>query len=325
MSIRRADIVPGKPLFFATTMSFARIGRRSARRKPHGAADQNRRKSRPSCEPGRNEHLSSGVDPDAVRPRPFAKRHVPRSHADVERGAGRAAQGDRRNGVQKEATGVRILSEPIISPSLAQPARTLLRHLPQANWHVYEPIHRDAALQGTQLGLRPGCQHYYDFRQADVVLSLDDDFLSCRPASLRDVPTSCLAARTHDGRSGDAGTDEPPVRRGDRGDHHWRQGRPPARTPRARNRRLCSPRRHETWSCRRRKHFEPARKVGIGGRQRSPTASGPLPGHGGRSAAPGRSSAGPCDQRRLGNVGKTVFYTEPIEDRPEDQTSLCSN
>ena len=33
------DIVPGKPLFFATTMAFAGDGRRPARGKPHGPPD----------------------------------------------------------------------------------------------------------------------------------------------------------------------------------------------------------------------------------------------------------------------------------------------
>ena len=65
------EIVPGKPLFFATTMTLGGVGRRPAGRKPHGPADQDRRQSRSSGQP-RATDLSSGVGPDAVRSRPLA-------------------------------------------------------------------------------------------------------------------------------------------------------------------------------------------------------------------------------------------------------------
>ncbi len=82
---------------------------------------------------------------------------------------------------------MRILSEPILSPSLAQTREAFAKAMPQAKWHIYEPVHRDAALQGTRLAFGQDLNCYYDFRKADVVLSLDEDFLSCRPGHLRSV------------------------------------------------------------------------------------------------------------------------------------------
>ncbi len=93
----------------------------------------------------------------------------------------------------KGGEGVRILSEPITSPSLAQAREKFAKAFPQAKWHAYEPIHRDGALQGSRLAFGQDVNYHYDFTQADVVLSFDEDFLSSRPGHLRRSPTSCLA------------------------------------------------------------------------------------------------------------------------------------
>ena len=43
----------------------------------------------------------------------------------------------------------------------------------------------------------------------------------------------------------------------------------------------------------------------------------------GRAPAGDRARAGARDERALGNVGKTVFYTDPIEANPVDQLASC--
>ena len=59
------------------------------------------------------------------------------------------------------------------------------RDFPEAKWHVYEPIYRDAARQGTRMAFGEDVDAVYDFTKADVVLSLDADFLQCGPGTLR--------------------------------------------------------------------------------------------------------------------------------------------
>jgi molybdopterin-containing oxidoreductase family iron-sulfur binding subunit len=86
---------------------------------------------------------------------------------------------------QHRGAGLRLLTETIVSPTLARQLETLLKDLPEAKWHVYEPIHRDMAWRGAQMAFGEPVNPVYDFRKADVVLSLDADFLQCSPGSLR--------------------------------------------------------------------------------------------------------------------------------------------
>ena len=58
-------------------------------------------------------------------------------------------------------------------PHARASAAKLDEGLPQAKWHVYEPVHRDAAAKGTRLAFGEPLQIHYDFKKADVVLSLD--------------------------------------------------------------------------------------------------------------------------------------------------------
>ena len=47
--------------------------------------------------------------------------------------------------------GLRILTETVTSPTLAAQLQAMLRRLPNARWHKYEPINRDAIYDGTRL------------------------------------------------------------------------------------------------------------------------------------------------------------------------------
>ncbi len=48
---------------------------------------------------------------------------------------------------------------------------------PQAKWHVYEPVNRDNVLEGAKLAFGQPVETRYDFTKADVIVSLDADFL----------------------------------------------------------------------------------------------------------------------------------------------------
>ncbi|MGA9073881.1 MAG: molybdopterin oxidoreductase, partial [Candidatus Sulfotelmatobacter sp.] len=48
---------------------------------------------------------------------------------------------------------------------------------PQAKWHVYEPVNRDNVLEGAKLAFGQPVETRYDFEKADVIVSLDADFL----------------------------------------------------------------------------------------------------------------------------------------------------
>ncbi len=81
--------------------------------------------------------------------------------------------------VQKSmaGSGVRILTQTVSSPTLAAQIRSYLEKNPQAKWHVYEPINRDNVYEGAKLAFGEPVETRYDLSKADVIVSLDADFL----------------------------------------------------------------------------------------------------------------------------------------------------
>jgi molybdopterin-containing oxidoreductase family iron-sulfur binding subunit len=81
--------------------------------------------------------------------------------------------------VQKSLAGggVRILTQTVSSPTLAAQIRDYLEKNPQAKWHVYEPINRDNVYEGAKLAFGEPVETRYDLSKADVIVSLDADFL----------------------------------------------------------------------------------------------------------------------------------------------------
>jgi len=84
-----------------------------------------------------------------------------------------------------EGKGIRFLTEPIISPTLGRQMRELLAAFPQARWHQYEPANRDNARAGAMAAFGQPVNTTYRFDLAQRILALDCDFLSCLPGSLR--------------------------------------------------------------------------------------------------------------------------------------------
>ncbi|MBZ5707490.1 MAG: 4Fe-4S dicluster domain-containing protein, partial [Acidobacteriia bacterium] len=81
--------------------------------------------------------------------------------------------------VQKalQGQGIRILTQTVSSPTLADQLRNLLKIYPQAKWHVYEPINRDNVYAGAQMAFGQPVETQYKLENADVIVSLDADFL----------------------------------------------------------------------------------------------------------------------------------------------------
>src|SRR5712692_1620905 len=85
----------------------------------------------------------------------------------------------------KKGAGLRFLTETITSPSLAAQMKSILTDFPEAKWHQYEPANRDNARAGAVMAFGQPVNTIYDFSKADRILSLGSDFLACQPGSLR--------------------------------------------------------------------------------------------------------------------------------------------
>jgi molybdopterin-containing oxidoreductase family iron-sulfur binding subunit len=81
--------------------------------------------------------------------------------------------------------GLRILTGNIVSPTLADQITAQLEEFPEARWHQYEAISHDNALQGSRLAFGADLAASYRIDRADVILSLDADFLAEGPEHLR--------------------------------------------------------------------------------------------------------------------------------------------
>jgi molybdopterin-containing oxidoreductase family iron-sulfur binding subunit len=187
------EIVPGKPLFFATAMPLAGYASGLLVESHEG------RPTKIEGNPGHpvNRGATDGFaqasilglyDPDRSTSltylgeiRPWGA-FLTAAKAAVE---ARRAQG---------GAGVRLLTGAITSPTLGAQIRSLMAELPALRWHQWEPAGRDQARAGAVLAFGEPVETHYQLGQAAVILSLDADFLACGPASLR------LAREFADGR-----------------------------------------------------------------------------------------------------------------------------
>jgi len=81
--------------------------------------------------------------------------------------------------------GLRFLTETVTSPTLAAQLRGLLKKFPQAKWHSFDPISRDNVHEGARLAFGELVETHYRFDRAEIILSLESDFLFTHPQRLR--------------------------------------------------------------------------------------------------------------------------------------------
>ncbi len=81
--------------------------------------------------------------------------------------------------------GFRILTGIITSPTLAAQIQSLLAIYPQAKWHQWEPAVGDGTREGAKLAFGRYVNTVYHAEKAEVILSLDADFLGSGPGHIR--------------------------------------------------------------------------------------------------------------------------------------------
>ena len=86
---------------------------------------------------------------------------------------------------ERDGGGLFILGGSNGSPTFNTLKSRLLSELPAAKWFEFEAISRDNERGGTRLAFGRALRTQLDFTHADVVLSLDDDFLLNHPAMVR--------------------------------------------------------------------------------------------------------------------------------------------
>ena len=187
------EIIPGRPLFFATAIPEAGVAMPVIVESHMG---------RPTKIEGNPEHSASLGATDARTQAAILTLYDPdRAQTITYRGDVRpwggflgAMQLAMTAQRSKQGAGLRILTGTITSPTLADQLSALLRELPGAKWHQWEPAGRIA----------PREELLYRFDRADVVVSLDADFLGCGPGHVRYARDFALRRKV--------GGDRPPLR-----------------------------------------------------------------------------------------------------------------
>ncbi len=76
-----------------------------------------------------------------------------------------------------KGAGLAVLGESFVSPTLARLQNEFRKNFPQARWVTYEPLGDENIYEGIKIAAGKGYQPVYQFGKADVILSLDSDFL----------------------------------------------------------------------------------------------------------------------------------------------------
>ena len=95
-----------------------------------------------------------------------------------------AAQNLSTNVKATNGAGFRILSGAVTSPTLISQIRKLLVLYPEAKWYQWEPAAGDGARDGAKLVFGRAVNTVYEVDKANVIVSLDADFLAYGPGHI---------------------------------------------------------------------------------------------------------------------------------------------
>ena len=312
------DLIPGRPLFYATATTLNGVAQGVLAESHEG---------RPTKIEGNPEHPATLGACDI-----FSQASVLQLY-DPDRAQAVTFQGEIRGWNNfmdallemlagqkaKNGAGIRILTETVTSPTLAGQIRAIQKLYPAAKWHQWEPAGPHSARAGALQTFNQPVNTWYNLEQANVVVSLDSDFLASGPASLRYARQFSKRRRvTESGApmnrlyvvepmptpTGAKADHRLPLRAGDIEDFAWAI---------AVNLRVAAGAR-------------PSDNGDI--KAWAPPVADDLMHNRGASLV----IAGECQppivhalahviNDFLGNVGKTVFYTDPIEANPVDQVA----
>jgi molybdopterin-containing oxidoreductase family iron-sulfur binding subunit len=176
-------LVPGQPMFYATAMTLGGVATGLLVESHEG---------RPTKVEGNPQHPSSlgaadvfsqasilGIyDPDRAR----SLTNVGDTSSWAAFMAAMRASAVAQRPIQ--GAGIRILSETIGSPTLGAQLKDFLARFPSAKWHQWEPSGRNNARVGAKQAFGEFVDAQYHIDKADVILSIDADFLCNWPGSL---------------------------------------------------------------------------------------------------------------------------------------------
>ncbi len=171
------EVILGKPLFFASAMPFGAYGSPVLVESHEG---------RPTKIEGNPEHPAGLGASDVFSQASILDMYDPdRSQTITYVGELRtwsdyvvALKGALNTQKALQGAGLRILSSPTSSPAMGSLMEQVQAAFPQSKWVQWEPVNRDNVRAGSQLAFGQYVETRYNLDKADIILSLDGDFIS---------------------------------------------------------------------------------------------------------------------------------------------------
>lgn len=175
--VPQEDILPGKPLYYATSMT---LGARAV-----GLLAECY-EGRPIKIEGNPEHPASLGATDVFAQASLLQLYDPdRSQSINFRGNLGTWEGfstELRAAIEQNrvdgGAGIRFLTETIVSPTVISQFNQILQEMPNARWYQYQPVNQDNAMAGAIMALGAPVNTVLNLDQADRVLSLGNDLFS---------------------------------------------------------------------------------------------------------------------------------------------------
>ncbi len=168
------EIIPGKPLFFATSAVLGGMATGVLLETHQG---------RPTRIEGNPKHPASLGASDIKTQASILELYNPDRSIYVRNdGAIRSwdefmAAVETANVFADGGAGMRILTETVTSPALAAQINDLLEQNPGAKWYQYEPVAADNLVAGAEMAFGEAVNTVLNFEAAQIVLAIDGDFL----------------------------------------------------------------------------------------------------------------------------------------------------
>ncbi len=176
-------LIPGKPQFYATAMPFGADA--------VGVLVESH-EGRPTHVAGNPDHPSSLGGTDVITQASVLNLYDPDRAQTVTNLGEIRTWSDFLLAMQKPVvdakaqggTALRILTGTVTSPTLAAQIQNVLNQIPGAKWHQWEPAGSDGPREGSKLAFGRYVNTVYRPEKADVILSLDSDFLASGPGHI---------------------------------------------------------------------------------------------------------------------------------------------
>jgi Anaerobic dehydrogenases, typically selenocysteine-containing len=171
------DLLPGKPLYFATGMTLGGVTTGLLAKSYDGRpvkieGNPDHPGSRGATDVLAQASLLGMYDPD--RSQEVTYRATPKTWPNFITELRAKIDDNRTDG----GAGIRFLTETVTSPTLIAQFRQVAAELPNSRWYQYEPVNNDNAMAGAKLAFGSPVHTVYHFDKADRVLSLDADIFS---------------------------------------------------------------------------------------------------------------------------------------------------